>query len=140
MKKHFNLLIDSQHLKWTLLLLFVSIVLIIAGSLIGISDNFPGISMVFFGAVLLYFSVFHPWRKPFKFMVLAGICSGAIFVLLIGVYVYASIFLKPGSQHAVNSGGDFLEGFVLLSVFFVLAPGIVAGLAGAALRYIRHED
>lgn len=140
MKKHFNSLIDNQHLKWTVSLLFVSVVLIIAGSLVGISDNFPGISMVFFGVVLLFISVVHPWRKPFKFMVLAGICSGAIAVLLIGVYIYASIFLKQGSPNATNSSGEFIEGFVVLSVFFVLVPGIVAGLSGAALRAIQNKD
>lgn len=140
MKKHFKSLVDAQHLKWTVSLLLVSIVLIIAGSSIGISDNFRGISMIFFGAVLFYFSALHPWREPIKFLVLAGICSGAIAVLFIGVYTYSSIILKPGAQQAANFSGEFIEEFVLLSVFFVLAPGIVAGLAGAALRAMQTKD
>jgi hypothetical protein len=140
MKKHFKTLFDAHHLKLTLSLLIIAAVLIFAGIMVGISDNIPGITMIFLGVVLLYFSVFHPWRKPMSFLVLAGICSGVVFALYAGIYAYSSIFLKPGNHQISNSAGEFLEGFILLSVFFVLAPGIIAGLTGAVLRYIGKKN
>lgn len=139
MKKHFLSLLDSSHRKWTFSLLCIAIILIVAGSLAGISDNPPAIAMVFLGMFFLFFSVIHPWRKPSKYLILAGICACIIVLFFLGIYIYASLFVKPGSVSTPSGGDDFFEGFALLTIFFICAPGIVAGLSGAVLRAVQKK-
>jgi hypothetical protein len=139
MKKHFLSLLDTSHRKWTFSFLLIAIVLIIAGTLVGIADNFPGIIMVFLGMVFLFFSLIHPWRKPSYYLILSGICFGIVVLIILGIYIYASIFIKPGLEQTPGAGDDFLEGFAILTTFFICAPGIIAGLSGAVIRAVQKK-
>ncbi|OFY66217.1 MAG: hypothetical protein A2V64_01850 [Bacteroidetes bacterium RBG_13_43_22] len=139
MKKHFLSLIDTSHRKWTFSLLFIAIILVIAGILVGISDNPPGIAMVFFGMYFLFFSLIHPWRKPSYYLILSGICFGIIVLIIAGISIYALIFIKSGSGQTQGATGDFLEGFAILSTFFFCATGIIAGLSGAVIRAVQKK-
>jgi hypothetical protein len=139
MKKHFLTLLDTSHRKWTFSLLFIAIVLVTTGVLVGISDNPPGIAMVFFGMFFLFFSLIHPWRKPSNYLILSGICFGIIVLIMLGIYIYASLFLKSGSVQTPKSGDGFLEGFAMLTIFFICAPGIFAGLSGAVIRAFQKK-
>lgn len=139
MKNHFLSLFQTTNRKWTLSLLCIGTILIIAGNLVGISDNPPGIVMVFLGMILLFFALIHSWRKPSYYLILAGISAGIIFLIFLGIYIYASLFLKPGSANVPTAAGNFFEAFFMLTIIFICMPGIIAGLLGAIIRGVQKK-
>ena len=124
MKKHFISLFDTDHLWWTISLFGIGVVLIVIASIIGVSDNPPGIVLFYAGLISLFFSVLHPWKKAINYAILAGVCIG---IFLLGLLVI-TILDKLGSSQSMKIDG-ILEG----TVFFICIPGIVVSVIGAII-------
>ncbi len=140
MKKHLITLFDVAHRKWTFSLFCLSVILILAGGFTGITDNPPGIVMVFFGMVFLFLTLIHPWRKPANYLILAGICFIIIVLIFAGLYFYSLIIVKRSSVPESGNSDGILEAVTMLTVLFICAPGIIAGLSGSIIRAFQQKS
>ena len=129
MKKHFISLFDSAHLKWTISLFTIAVLLIIISSLVGISDNLPMIAMLLTGIIILFFSVLHPWEKAGNYGILAMVCIGILLLEWIGIHILASMHLD-----------EYLsEGIAMGVAFLICVPGILVGIIGAIICAVRKK-
>lgn len=121
-------------------LLVVGGSLILVASLIGISDNLPGILLCFLGVLSLIFSFIHHWRNVKSYKVL-------FFVSMIGLFVFAVLhnFLDFAGQHYENSHQLLSQFLNFLSVIFFLVAVFVCpftmliGLAGFIIIKYRER-
>jgi hypothetical protein len=129
MKKHFISLFDSAHLKWTISLFTIAVLLIIISSLVGISDNLPMIAMLLTGIIILFFSVLHPWGKAGNYGILAMVCIGILLLEWLGIHILASMHLDKYLREGIAMGVAFL----------ICVPGILVGIIGAIICGVRKK-
>jgi hypothetical protein len=129
MKKHFISLFDSAHLKWTISLFTIAVLLIIISSLVGISDNLPMIAMLLTGIILLFFAVLHPWEKAYNYGILALVCIGILLLEWIGISILAKMHLDKYLSEGIAMGVAFL----------ICVPGILVGIIGAIICAVRKK-
>jgi hypothetical protein len=123
MKKHFISLFDRTHLKRTIYLFIIAVSLIIISSLVGISDNLPMIAMLLSGIIILFFSVLHPWKKASNYAILAGVCTGILFLEWLGITILAKM----------NKDEYLSEGIAMGVAFLICVPGIFVGIIGTII-------
>ena len=113
MKNHFISLFESHNLRKTITLLIIAILLISVSLIIGTTDNFPMIAMLFAGMIFLCFTILHPWKKAGNFAKLAAI--GAVILII--------DFILP-----------FISEDDAMSVGFVCLVCIITGIIGIFTR------
>jgi hypothetical protein len=129
MKKHFISLFDRAHLKWTISLFVIAVLLIISASLTGISDNPPGIALLYGGIIFFFFSLLHPWKNQRYYWVLLLVCLGILLLEWIGITIL-DIFNRT---EYIN------EGIAMGVAFLICMPGIVVGIIGAFICTLRKK-
>jgi hypothetical protein len=129
MKKHFISLFDPGHLKWTIYLFAIAVLLIITANLIGISDNPPGIALLYGGIVSLFFSVLHPWKDPKNYWTLLLVCILILLLEWLGITVLDRLNKTQYINEAIAMGVAFL----------ICMPGILVGIAGAFICTVRKK-
>jgi hypothetical protein len=129
MKKHFISLFDSAHLKWTISLFTIAVLLIITASLVGISDNLPGIALLYGGIIFLFFAVLHPWKNPMSYWTLLLVCLVILILEWLGITILARLHKTEYLSEAVAMGVAFL----------ICMPGIVVGILGAFICIVRKK-
>jgi heme/copper-type cytochrome/quinol oxidase subunit 4 len=134
MKKHFKTLFDPAHRWRTIIFFFLAAVLITAAFLVTISDNLPGIALLYAGVVFLFLTFVHPWKKAKSYAILVGICAGILVLIFVGLQIYASIALAPGEIAHPGKAQEAFEGIFFLIVMFFCIPGIIVGLVGMSYR------
>src|SRR5512140_1961483 len=117
MKKHFISLFDSSHLKWTISLFTIAVLLIITAILVGTTDNLPMIAVLLVGIIILFFAVLHPWGKASNYGILAGVCVGILLLEWLGIHILASMHLNKYLSEGIAMGVAFL----------ICVPGILVG-------------
>jgi hypothetical protein len=131
--------LDKQQRAVTLSLVTMGIVLILTAFIIGVSDNLPGISVLFLGLISLALSVTHIWKgykiylKLFLFSVI-----GFFVAVLLHNLLYAFAELNQGLRwfnYMIN---------LMSALFFVLAVLVfpattLVGLVGMVVSYFRHN-
>jgi MFS family permease len=123
MKKHFFSLFSPEHRRRTMILFVISILLITVSQIVGITDNFPGISLLLSGMIFLFFTFLHPWRKVENYALLIGISVGIIVLVLLTIQVL--VLIKKT---------DYIsEGVVMAIVFLICLPGILSGIIGTLI-------
>jgi hypothetical protein len=140
LKEIFHPFTNRKNLIISISLLVAGSILILVASLIGISDNLPGILLCFLGVISLVFAFIHHWRKAKSYQVLL-IVSAISFV----VSVILHNLLEAVGQYFSNS---FLLShfFNLLSVIFFLVAvficpfTILIGLAGFIIFKYRRQN
>jgi uncharacterized protein YqgC (DUF456 family) len=73
MKKHFISLFDSSHLKRTITLFTIAVLLIITALIAGVNENLPAIAMLLTGMIILFLAVLHPWERAGNYWIVAGV-------------------------------------------------------------------
>jgi hypothetical protein len=129
MKKHFISLFDSAHLKWTISLFTIAALLIIAASFTGISDNLPGIALLYGGILFLFFSVLHPWKNPRNYWTLLILCLVILFLEWLGITILDRL----------NKTEYISEGIAMGVAFLICMPGIVVGIMGGFICTFRKS-
>ncbi len=126
----------------TLSLIFsaICVLLFIAASIVGISDNPPGIAILALSAISFVLIFVHPWRIPKQFGQLA-------MTSLLGFIIFAvlsNIFEAIGSAARYAS---MIRGFFngVGALFFILAlivcpAAIMVGIAGAIVTAFRTRN
>jgi len=123
LKKHLTSLIAPSNFRWTIILLVSSALLIIGSQIIGITDNLPGIAMLFTGTILLFFSLLHPWRQTINYIILAAVSLGITVLIFLGIFILSSLHLDKYIS----------EAFVMITIFLFCLPGLVVGIIGILL-------
>ena len=126
MKNHFLSRFDADNLRKTIIYLVIAVSLITISLLVGISDNFLTITMLFGGIGLFFYAVLHPWGKASYYAILGGISLILlIFEFLVGIGIMVKMQLK------------WTEDIVWISVFICI-PGIIAGIIGI-FRFRKYD-
>ena len=129
MKKHFISLFDATHLKRTIYLFVIAILLIITSSLVGISDNLPMIAMLLTGIILLFFAFVHPWKNATNYGILVIVCVGILLLEWLGITILAKIKKTEYISEGIGMGIAFL----------ICLPGILVGIIGAIICAVRKK-
>ena len=128
MKKHLLSLVDPSN-RWLTLSLFISAVLfIVASQIVGITDNLPGILLLFFGVIILFFSFVHTWHKSANYAKLSAVSVG------VGVLTFATIYLLA----TLKLDKYISEAVVMIIIFLFCLPGIVVGIIGTIFYSLRN--
>lgn len=120
LKNHLVSLFDSSHIRMTIILVISGLLLITGSQITGTTDNLPGLTMLFTGVILLFFSVLHPWRKMQNYAILAGVCIGIIILVFLAIYILAALHLEKYIS----------EGVVMITILLICLPGIVVSIIG----------
>ena len=129
MKKHFISLFDKMHLRKTIYLFIIAVLLIIISSLVGISDNIPMIAMLLSGIIILFFSVLHPWKKSSNYAILAGVCIGILLLEWLAIVILAKM----------HQDKYLSEGIAMGVAFLICVPGIIVGIIGTIICAAREK-
>jgi len=129
MKKHFISLFDSSHLKWTISLFTIAVLLIITAILVGTTDNLPMIAILLVGIIILFFALLHPWEKASNYGILAGVCIGILLLEWLGIHILASMHLNQYLSEGIAMGVAFL----------ICVPGILVGIIGAIICAVKKK-
>jgi hypothetical protein len=124
MKKHFLSLFDHPNRWFTFSFFLAALMLIVASQVVGINDNFAGITMLLSGMVFLFFSLLHPWKNSGNYGLLATMCIGLICLTFLLIYILS---LMGKSQY-------ISEGIVMAFIGLFCIPGILTGIIGAVIR------
>ncbi len=113
-------------------LLALGFILIVAALIIGISDNPPGIALVYLGIALLVFSLIHHWRSARNFgtLLAVSVIGFPVMVLLHNIFEMLNEQLGPllvASQLLEGLSVVFFIGAVLIAPAVVVV-GILGGL------------
>ena len=140
MKRYLKKLFEPPNQKITLILLIAGILLLVAGSIIGIADNPPGLVVMFVGIILLLFAFIHLWRKskPYLILMLISFLGGIIFAILHNLFDALAIHWSE-----LTLIPQILEGLAVGSflIAVLLCPvGIFVGFLGAILTYFLKRN
>jgi hypothetical protein len=141
LKEIFHPYTNRRNLLISISLLIAGGVLILVASLIGVSDNLPGIILCFLGVISLIFAFIHHWRKAKSYQVLLIVSFAGLFVFII-----LHNLLEAAGQYFVNSHLLLSHFFNFISVIFFLAAvfvcpfTILIGLAGFIILRYRQRN
>lgn len=127
--------------RWlTALLLLTGVILMAVGGAVGISDNLPGIALLYAGTLAVIAGLVHRWREPRRFLRLVyGAVIGFVVMVLAHNLAYAVASVTElgwlrGIWEAVSAGALLLAVIVAPAVFVVGGVGALATWAGRARK------
>ena len=112
--------------------LFVGSILIVVALIVGISDNPPGVWLVYLGLIFLCFSLVHHWREAGRFGTLLAVAVISFPVLVLIHNIFDTLNDKIGNVPVVNQlfGGlaaiSFIGGVLIAPA--VVMVGVIGGL------------
>lgn len=126
----------------TIILFAICSVLAVAAATVGISDNPPGLLLMFLSASAFIVAFVHPWRasKHFQRLIYASGLGFIVFAVLHNVF--EGVASKAGVSGLVH---DLLSGagvaFFLIAIL-LCPPGLLVGVVGAIVmsRRGRHSQ
>ena len=128
MKNHSLSRFDADNLKKTIIYLVIAVSLIAISLLVGLTDNFLTITILFGGLVLFLYAMLHPWGKASYYAIMGGIfLILLIFEFLVGISILVKMQLK----------GRLAEG-IAMSVGLIFIAGIIAGIIGI-FRFRKYD-
>lgn len=115
-------------------------ILTLVASLVGISDNPPGILLLYGAGILLVLSVAHRWRRPDKFgFLLVGSVIG--FFIMVVVHNFAEVGAEKIAHFPVIA--LFLSAVSVIGFFLavIICPAAVAvGLIGFSASLVPKKE
>ena len=139
MRNHFKLLFIGENRRITLLLIALAIIAITIGLIIGISDNPPGIIILYAGILLLIISFIHTWRKIRPFLILLLISSVAVPVFVVLHNIFFGIAELNSDARLLYEVLSFFDAMSFIIALIICPSGIVVGLGGALILFIRSR-
>ncbi len=139
MKNHFKVLFSDKNSRLTILVLALAIIAVTIGLIIGISDNPPGIIILYAGIILLIISLVYIWRKirPFLILLIVSIVGVPVFAVLHNIF-YGIAELTSD----VKILPEILRLFDAMSfiIALIICPsGIIVGLGGALILFVKRK-
>lgn len=113
MKNHFITLFEATHIRTTMTLLTIALLLIIIALAWGITDNPPAIAMLFAGIIMVFYSIIHTWKM---------------------VACYGTLVAACGIILPLVWGNQTLGEFIDYTVGGICAAGILVGVTGMIIK------
>jgi hypothetical protein len=128
-----------QNRRITLLLSAAAGVLALAGLLVGVSDNPPGIVLVSLASVAIVAAAVHSWRAPRPFVVLlvASILGCVVLVVLHNLLHGVAGLMSEGNVLRLLAQGAGVAAFLL--AVLILPAAVLVGAAGAIVMFFRDR-
>lgn len=149
LKLHFMEVIKMQNLfkesfndnnrKTTLKLLSISFVLIILALFIGISDNPPGIILLYVGFITLILVFVHHWRIAKKYLFLFIFSFTGLFLFSLLHNVFHGLAKMSGDIIVLSQMLSILHVLFFLIALIVCPPGILVGAVGGIVNYFKNK-
>ena len=120
----------------TFVFLAACAVFAIAASVVGISDNPPGILLAFLAAISFVLVFVHPWRttKQYKFLFYASGLGFILFAILHNAFdAFAEMSASVGALHALLEG---LSVAAFLLAILLCPPALLVGAVGSVVMFI----
>lgn len=128
----FLVLIGSR--KWVLIPAALSCVLLVIAFFIGISDNIPGIVLVYLAVAVLFVALVRNWRESKKFLILMGASLVGFFVfVLLHNALYGLIYVLMLGRPELD------ESFFFILAVIVCPVGFLVGLAGSIALLVTRK-
>jgi hypothetical protein len=132
-------LATPQNRRITLLLSVTAGALVLAGLLVGVSDNPPGVVLVSLASVAIVAAAVHPWRapKPFAALLVASILG---FIVLAGLHNLldgVAGLMSEGNVLRLLVQGVGVAAFLL--AVLVLPAAVLVGAGGAIVMFLRDR-
>ena len=135
----FNNLFDPDKKKTTVILLSTGLILILMALIVGVSDNPPGIILLYLGFISLTLMFVHPWHtaRPFFILFTGSLIGLPVFAVLHNVWhglhtlVSDMIVLDPLFQ--------FLSVISFLIALIACPPGVLVGGIGSIIWYFKDK-
>jgi hypothetical protein len=121
MKNHFSSLFEPSHRQQTILYFIISVVLIVASEIAGLTDNLIGIAALLTGVCFLFYTLLHTWKRGRSYAIMAWIFAGIILLTLAVIYLLSIL----GYEQYLS------RGVVMFIMFLICLPGIIVGILGA---------
>jgi len=111
-------------------------VLLLAGFIVGISDNPPGLALCYLAGVSLILAFVHGWRKVKYFLILLGssVIGFAVFAVLHNVF-YALAEISSDIV-VLKHSLEFLHVAFFLVAIFVCPAGFLIGAIGSVVMAV----
>ena len=140
MRNHFKVLFSDKNRRLTLLLLALAILAITIGLIIGISDNPPGIIILYVGIILLIISLVYIWRKirPFLILLIVSIVGVPVFAVLHNIFygiaeLTSNIKLLPEIL-------SFFDVMSFLIALIICPSAIIVGMGGVLILLVKRKN
>jgi hypothetical protein len=114
--------------------------LVLAGLVVGVSDNPPGILLMALASVAVVVAAVHPWRapKPFVTLCLASILGFVVLVVMHNLLHGVAGLIPDGNMLRLLVQGVGVAAFLV--AILVLPAGILVGAGGALVMFIRNSQ
>jgi hypothetical protein len=123
----------------TIVFLVAGCTLLVIALVVGIADNAPGIALLYLASLAGVLAFVHRWRTVRRFVLLAvaSIVGVPVFALLHNVF-YA---LSQSASDIVplSQALKVLDAVSFLVALIVCPAGILVGVVGAVLAYVRDK-
>ncbi len=130
---------NTGNKKVTLVFFIAGIIMPITSLIMGISDNLPGIILLYTGLTALLLGFVHHWRSLKKFLILLGISFGGFILFVIlhnGMYALSII---AADITVLKQILDIIGGAFFIIAVLVCPVGVVVGLTGSAVGLLRRK-
>lgn len=125
--------------KVTLVFFIAGIVMTVTSLIMGISDNLPGIILLYSGLTVILLGFVHHWRSLKKFLVLLGISFGGFILFVIlhnGMY---ALSIMTADIAVLKQILDIIGGAFFIIAVLVCPVGVVVGLTGSAVGLLHRK-
>ena len=139
MRNHFKVLFSDKNRRLTLLLLALAIIAITIGLIIGISDNPPGIIILYAGIILLIISLVYIWRKirPFLILLVVSIVGIPVFAVLHNIFY--GIAELTSEVKVLPEMLSFFDAMSFLIALIICPSAIIVGMGGALILFVKRK-
>jgi hypothetical protein len=123
----------------TLILLVICGFLAFIATVVGISDNPPGIILAYGAAIAFVLAFVHPWRtvKQFRLLLYTSLLGLVIFGILHNVF--EAVAGKAESTGALQSLLQGLGVVAFLLAVLICPPAILVSAVGSVVMFIRNR-
>ena len=140
MRNHFKLLFNGANRRLTLSLLALAIVSTTIGLIVGISDNPPGIIILYAGIILLIVSLVYIWRKirSFRILLVVSIVGVPVFSVLHNIFY--GIAELTSDVKLLSETLNFFDAMSFLIALIICPSGIIVGMGGVLVLFIKRKQ
>ncbi|HOC42499.1 MAG TPA: hypothetical protein PKJ99_05695 [Thermoanaerobaculales bacterium] len=128
---------SSHNRTVTALLLVIAGALAAAAALVGISDNLPGILLLYAAAFALVLAFVHPWRASRKFRYLFYASALGFVVFAVAHNVLEVVAGRMGGPGLVVAALQGIQVAAFLIALLICPAAFIIGLAGGVVMWIR---
>ena len=126
----------AGHGRISLFLYLTGAVITGASFIMGISDNLPGILLLYAGLTVILIGIVLPWRNVKRFLLLFGVSFAGFFIFVVlhnGMYAFG---IKSAGITFLRQIFGVLGGVFFLIAVILCPVGIVVGIIGSTVTFI----